>query len=84
MCCKIKLYKEDLPHQETGDPRIDVNKMLQPGLVEQFATAFESKLDVSQSGFSATEKWDTLRDTVHRTTLTIFGKKTSKTTTGLR
>ena len=51
---------------------------MQPG---QFATAFESVFGVSQSGSSATEKWDTLRDNMHRTALTIFGKNTSKINT---
>ena len=70
--------KEDLSHQETErSDRIDVSKMLQPDLLEQFAKAFERELDISHSGDSATEKWDTLRDTMHRTALTIFGKKTS-------
>ena len=36
------------------------------------------KRDYSQSGDLATETWNTLRDTMHRTALTIFGKKTSK------
>ena len=40
--------------------------------------AFEKVPGVSQSGDYATEKWAILRDTMHRTALTIGGKKTSK------
>ena len=52
--------------------------MSQPDLVEQFAERFENELGISQSGDSATAKWTTLRDTMHRTALATFGKNTSK------
>jgi len=52
--------------------------MSQPDLVELFAGRFESELKTSQTGDSATEKWATLRDTMHRTALATFGRKTLK------
>ena len=52
--------------------------MTQPDLIEQFVEAFEEEYDASQSGDGATEKWETLKDTIHCITLAIFGKKTSK------
>ena len=52
--------------------------MTQPDLMEQFTEAFEEEYDASQSGDTATEKWETLQDTIHCITLAIFGKKTSK------
>ena len=52
--------------------------MTQPDLVEQFAEAIEEEYDAPQSGDTATEKWETLQDTIHHTALAIFGKKTSK------
>ena len=64
--------------RKLGNPCIDVSKMTQPDLVEQFAEAFEEEYNASQSGDTATEKWETLQDTIHCTTLAIFGKKTSK------
>ena len=64
--------KEDLSHQETGEPPSNVTKMLHPDLVEQIAKAFERELGVSQPENIASEKWDTLRDTIHRTAFTIF------------
>uniref|UniRef100_A0A0L8FQG2 Endonuclease/exonuclease/phosphatase domain-containing protein n=1 Tax=Octopus bimaculoides TaxID=37653 RepID=A0A0L8FQG2_OCTBM len=67
-----------LPCKETGAPHIDVNKMSQPNLVEQFAKAFEKEYDTTHSRDTATERWETLQDTIHRTVLSIFGKKTSK------
>ena len=52
--------------------------MTQPDLIEQFTEAFVEEYDASQSGDTATEKWETLQDTIHHITLVIFGKKTSK------
>ena len=52
--------------------------MTQPDLMEQFAEAFEEEYDASQSRDTATEKWETLQDTIHCIALAIFGKKTSK------
>ena len=52
--------------------------MNRPDLVEQFAERFENKLECLQTGDSATEKWKNLRDTMHRTALATFGKKSSK------
>lgn len=60
-----------------GNTHIDVSKMSQPDLVEQFAERFGSELGTLQSD-SATEKWATLQDTMQRTALATFGKKTSE------
>ena len=46
--------------------------------MEQFAEAFEEEYDASQSVDTATEKWETLQDTIHCIALAIFGKKTLK------
>jgi len=64
--------------RKQGNPRIDVSKMSHPHLVEQFAERFENELQASQTGDSTTEKWATQRDTMHRTALTTFGRKTLK------
>ena len=61
-----------------GIPRIDVRKMSQPDLTEQFAQAFENELGSLQPGDSATEKWEALRDTMYRTALATFGKRSSE------
>ena len=47
--------------------------------MSQFAEAFEREFGVAQPKDSATEKWEILRDTMHRTALATFGRKTSKT-----
>ena len=79
VCCKIKLQPKRYHRgKKQGYPRIDVSKMSQPDLVEQFARRFESELKTSQTGDSAMEKWATLRDAIHRTALAIFGRKTLK------
>ena len=68
--------KEVPPQQEARNPRIDTSKMCQPDLVEKFVDSLERELAASQSGDSATEKWETLQDTMHRTTLVTFGRRT--------
>ena len=79
VCCKIKMQPKRFHRtKKQGNPRIDVSKMPEPGLVEQFAEALEQELSAAQSGNSATDKWEALRDTMHRTALATFGKKTSK------
>ena len=79
VCCKIRLQPKRFHRgKKHGNPRIDVSKMCQPDLVEQFAERFESELNTSQTGDTATEKWATLRETMHRTALATFGSKTSK------
>ncbi len=52
--------------------------MSQPDPVEQFAEKFEKELQTSQTEAFATEKWTTLQDTMYRTALAAFGKKTHK------
>ena len=48
-------------------------------LMSQFAEAFERELGEQQPKDSATEKWNILRETMHRTALATFGKMISKT-----
>ncbi|PFX21557.1 hypothetical protein AWC38_SpisGene13952 [Stylophora pistillata] len=79
VCCKVRLHPERFHRgKKQGNPSIDVSKISQPDLVEQFAERFENQLGNSQLGDSATGKWTTLRDTMHRTALAIFRKNTSK------
>ena len=65
--------------KKTGEPRIVISKMSHPNLMSQFAQAFEKGFDAPQPKVSITENWEILRDTIHRTILATFGKKTSKT-----
>ena len=53
--------------------------MSQPNLMSQFAWAFKREFGAPQPKYSATEKWEILRDNMHRTALGTFGKNTSKT-----
>ena len=63
VCCKIRLQPKKFHRaKKLGIPLIDVSKMTQPDLVDQFAEAFEKGYDASLSGDTATEKWETLRD----------------------
>ena len=77
--CKIRMQPKKFHRTKTrGNPRIDVSKMSQPDLMEQFAQTFEKEFGTSQPGDSATEKWEDLRDTIYHTALDTFGKKSSK------
>ena len=53
--------------------------MSQPNLMLTFAEAFEREFGAPQPNHYATEKWEILRDTMHRIVLATFGGKTSKT-----
>ena len=50
-----------------------------PNLMSQFARAFEREFGAPQPKDFATEKWEILRDSMHRTALATFGKETSQT-----
>ena len=74
--CKIRMQPKKFHCLKTnGIPRINFGKMSQPDLIEQFTQTFEKESGALQPGDSATEKLEALRDTMHRTTLAIFGKK---------
>ena len=79
VCCKIRMQPQKFHRTKTkGTARIDVSKMSQPDLTEQFAQTFVKEFGASQPGDSATEKWEALRDTMYRTALATFGKRSSK------
>ena len=61
VCCKIRLQPKKFHHaKKLGNLHIDVSKMIQPDLMEQFAEAFGEEYDASKSGDTVTEKWETL------------------------
>ena len=73
------MQQKKFHHTKTeGIPRIDVSQMSQPDLTEQFDQTFEKEFGSLQRGDSATEKWEVLRDTVYRTALATFGKRSPK------
>ena len=79
VCCKIRRQPKKSHHTKTkGISRIDASKMSQADLTEQFAQTFEKEFGFLQPGDSATEKWEALRDTMYRTALATFGKRSSK------
>ena len=79
VCCKIRMQPKKFHHTKTkGIPRIDVGKMSQPDLTDQFAQTFEKELGSLQPGDSDTEKWEALRDTMYCIALATFGKRSSK------
>ena len=79
VCCKIRMQPKKFHRTKTkGNARIDISKMSQPDLMEQFTQTLEKESGSSQSGESATEKWEALPDTMYRIALATFGKKSSK------
>ena len=61
VCCKIRLQPKKFHRaKKPGNLHLDVSKITQPDLVEQFAEAFQEEYNASQSGDTATEKWETL------------------------
>ena len=78
VCCKIRMQPKKFHGTKTqGIPRIDVSKMSQPDLMEQFAQTSEKEFGSLQPGDSTTEKWEVLCDTMYRTALATFGKRSS-------
>ena len=76
VCCNIRLQPKRFHRtKKQGNPRIEVSKMSQPNLMLQFAEAFEKEFGAPQPKVSATEKWEILRDPMHRTALATFGKR---------
>ena len=65
------------PHKDKGDPSYRCQQDVSD-LMELFAQTFENEFGSLQPGDSATEKWEALRDTMYRTTLATFGKRSSK------
>ena len=79
VCCKIRMQPKKFHRTNTkGIPRIDVSKMSQPDLTEQFTQTFEKECGSLQLGDSAVEKWEAVRDTMYRTAFATFGKWSSK------
>ena len=79
VCRKIRMQPKKFYRTKTkGNSRIDVSKMSQPDLMEQFVRTFGKEFGAFQPGDSATEKWEALRDTMYGSALATFGKKSSK------
>lgn len=79
VCCKIRMQPKKFHHaKKSGNPRLDITKMTQTYLVNQFAETFKREFDALEPSESATERWNTLRNTIHSTALAVFGKKSSK------
>ena len=65
VCCKIRLQPKKFHWAKTKRiPRIDVSKISQPDVMEQFAQTFEMEFGSLQPGDCATEKREALRDTM--------------------
>ncbi|XP_076043756.1 uncharacterized protein LOC143026860 [Oratosquilla oratoria] len=79
VCCKIRLQPKKLhKSKQKGKPRMNTMGMHLPEKVEEFAKSLQKALSVEHQHCSAAEKWDHLRDTIQKTALATFGKKTSK------
>ncbi|XP_076041899.1 uncharacterized protein LOC143025776 [Oratosquilla oratoria] len=79
VCCKISLQPMKLhKSKQKGKPRMNTTGMHLPEKVEEFAKSLQKALSVEHQHCSAAEKWNHLRNTIQKTALATFGKKTSK------
>ncbi|XP_076052811.1 uncharacterized protein LOC143032227 [Oratosquilla oratoria] len=79
VCCKIRFQPKKLhKSKQKGKPRMNTMGMHLPEKVEEFAKSLQKALSVEHQHCSAAEKWNHLRDTIQKTALATFGKKTSK------
>lgn len=60
--------------RKAGRPRIDTSKTRDQDRVKEFARALEDVLP-GKLNSNASERWQHLRDAVHSTAISIFGKK---------
>ena len=65
--------------KQPGKLRIDTNKISKPEFPQQFNNTLMKKLGRTITEKSALGKWAKLRNTIYRTVVDTFGKKTSKT-----
>ncbi|XP_072179816.1 uncharacterized protein [Diadema setosum] len=79
VCSKFRLHPKKFHRTKTaGKPRIDTTKMQCPDKVEGFAKSLVDALFADKQRNSASEKWDHLLETIQKTALHSFGRKTSK------
>ena len=84
VCCWIRLQPKRFHcTKKQGNPRIDVSKMSPPNIMSQFAEALDREIGAPQPNDSATEKWEILRDTMHRKNWLHSGKIPQTLTIGL-
>ncbi|XP_072179817.1 craniofacial development protein 2-like [Diadema setosum] len=79
VCSKLRLHPKKFHRTKTaGKPCIDTTRMQCPDKVEEFAKSLVDALSADKQRNSASEKWDHLRETIQKTALHSFGRKTSK------
>jgi exonuclease III len=77
VCSNLKLTPKKL-HQSKrpGKPRLDVTRMQEPALVQQFAAAF-NQIDTTNAE-TATQTWEKLQESIHQTAKVTFGTRTKR------
>ncbi|KAI8521282.1 hypothetical protein Bbelb_010360 [Branchiostoma belcheri] len=80
VCCTVRLRLKKIHRAKPpGKIRIDASKTRILAKAHQFAEALEDSLLAKPAVGSAEQKWGYLRDTLHRTALSVFGRKQGKT-----
>ena len=86
VCCKIRLQPKKLHRvKPPGKPRIDTAKASHMDMGEKLCQSLIDALakKLPPEG-SAEQQWDHLRNTIHDTALSVLGRKTRKSKTGLK
>ena len=79
VCRKIRLLPKKIHcSKQVGKPHIDTIKMQCPDKVEEFAKSFVDALTADHQHNSVSEKWDHVKEPIHKTALVSFGRKTTK------
>ncbi|XP_078661585.1 uncharacterized protein LOC144905710 [Branchiostoma floridae x Branchiostoma belcheri] len=80
VCCTVRLRLKKIHRAKPpGKIRIDASKTRILAKAHQFAEALEDSLLAKPAVGSAEQKWSYLRDILHRTALSVFGRKQGKT-----
>ena len=73
---EVRLRPKKFHHSKrSGLPRINIATTVVPELCAQFAESVVSALEGQPAAETTEERWRLLRDTIHSTALSIFGKK---------
>ena len=80
VCCKIRIQPKKLHRAKpSGKPRIDTSKAKDPRKVEMLVKSLEDALQAKPPEGDAKQRWDHLRDTIHGTAFSVFGRKQGRT-----
>ena len=76
VCCNIRIQPRRLHRAKPPRrPRVDISKAKDPRKVEMIVKSLEDSLQTKPPEGDAKQIWDHLRDVIHGTALSVFGRK---------